>query len=197
MEEVSNIMVRLRELTVQSASDTVGDNERGLLDMEYQQLITEVDRISQSTVFNGTSLLGGDSGRGTLDFQVGAFAGEQNIIQFDSDETDVSSSNIGVEGTTISNKDDALESISVVDEAINSVSGKRANLGSIQSRLQSTVSNLEVQTLNQDHARSVIQDVDVAESTAKLASNNVVKAAAISTLAQANQIPNGALRLLG
>jgi flagellin len=73
----------------------------------------------------------------------------------------------------------------------------RANLGSIQSRLQSTVKNLEVQTINQDAARSVIQDVDVASSSAALASNNVVKNAAVSTLSQANQIPMSALRLIG
>jgi flagellin len=80
--------------------------------------------------------------------------------------------------------------------AISKVSGQRANLGSIQSRLGSTVKNLETQTINQDSARSVIQDVDVAESSAILASNNVVKNAAVSTLAQANQIPNSALRLI-
>ena len=95
------------------------------------------------------------------------------------------------------NKDDALTSISSIDKAIEKVSGQRANLGSIQSRLQSTIKNLEVQTINQDSARSVIQDVDVAEASAALASNQVVKNAAVSTLAQANQIPNSALRLIG
>ncbi len=86
---------------------------------------------------------------------------------------------------------------SVVDGAISKVPGQRANLGSIQSRLGSTVKNLETQTINQDSARSVIQDVDVAEASAALASNQVVKNAAVSTLAQANQIPNSALRLIG
>ena len=90
-----------------------------------------------------------------------------------------------------------LSAISNVDKAIETVSGQRANLGSIQSRLGSTVKNLETQTINQDSARSVIQDVDVAESSAALASNNVVKNAGVATLAQANQIPNSALRLIG
>lgn len=197
LTEVSNILVRLRELSVQAASDTVGDSERGLLDKEYQQLVTEVDRIAASTTFNGTVLLNGDSGNGSLDFHVGAFAGEQNQITFDADATDSSSGSIGVEGTGVSSKDDASSSIADIDGAIDNVSGLRANLGSIQSRLQSTVSNLEVQTINQDNARSVIQDVDVAESSARLASNNVIKAAGISTLAQANNLPNSALRLLG
>lgn len=197
MNEVSNILVRLRELTVQAASDTVGDSERGFLDKEYQNLTKEVDRISKSTVFNGTSLLEGKSGKGTLDFQVGAFAGEQNVIAFDSDATNISSDNIGIGGTSIGAKEAALDSIANIDKAIENVSGQRANLGAIQSRLASTVSNLEVQTINQDSARSVIQDVDVASASAKLASVNVVKNAAISTLAQANAIPNSALRLVG
>ncbi|MCK5072151.1 MAG: flagellin FliC [Bacteriovoracaceae bacterium] len=197
LNEISNIMVRLRELTIQAASDTVGDNERGFLDKEYQQLVTEVDRISASTVFNGNSLLSGESGGGgTMDFQVGAFEGEQNVIQFDAEATDASAEAIGVAGTTLSTKDDALSAIDTIDGGINQVIGLRSNLGSIQSRLQSTVSNLEVQTINQDSARSKIQDVDIADSSAKLASANVLKQSAISTLAQANQISNSALRLI-
>ena len=196
LSETSNILVRLRELTIQSASDTVGESERGFLDKEYQQLTKEVDRISDSTTFNGSQLLNG-KGKGTLDFQVGAFAGEQNKIQFDSSETNSSASSIGISGSGIASKDDALSAISNVDKAIETVSGQRANLGSIQSRLGSTVKNLETQTINQDSARSVIQDVDVAESSAALASNNVVKNAGVATLAQANQIPNSALRLIG
>lgn len=196
LNEVSNILTRMRELTIQASSDTVGDNERGFLDMEYQQLTQEVDRISDSTTFNGTNLLNGE-GDGTLDFQVGAFAGEQNQISFDSSATDASTSNIGIDGTGVADKDDALASIESIDNAINTVSGQRANLGAVQSRLNSTISNLEVQTINQDNARSVIQDVDVASESAKLASSKIVKQAGISTLAQANGLPNSALNLIG
>ncbi|MFZ8932414.1 MAG: flagellin [Bacteriovoracaceae bacterium] len=195
LNEVSNILVRLRELSVQSASDTVGETERSFLDKEYQQLLTEIDRISEATVFNGTQLLNGE-GAGTLDFQVGAFAGEQNIISFDSSETDASTGSIGVDGTGVTEKDSALDSIASLDEAIDQVSGQRSNLGAIQSRLASTVNNLEIQTINQDSARSVIEDVDVANSTAELASANVLKQAGISSLAQANNLPNSALRLI-
>ncbi len=196
LNETTNILVRLRELTIQASSDTVGEQERGFLDKEYQQLTTEIDRIAASTTFNGTQLLNGE-GKGSMDFQVGAFAGEQNRITFDSSESDSSADSIGVGGTGIADKDGALDAISSVDGAIEKVSSMRANLGSIQSRLQSTVKNLEVQTINQDAARSVIQDVDVASSSAALASNNVVKNAAVSTLSQANQIPMSALRLIG
>lgn len=197
INEVSNILVRLRELSVQAASDTVGDKERGFLDKEYQQLTQEVDRIAQATVFNGSSLLNGESDMGTLDFQVGAFAGEQNVIKFDANETNITSDSIGIAGSGVVGKESAKDSIEVIDNAINQVSGQRANLGAIQSRLQSTVSNLEIQTINQDAARSTIEDADVAQETAKMASNNVIKSAGISTLAQANSIPNSALRLIG
>ncbi len=196
LNEVSNILVRLRELTIQASSDTVGDTERGFLDKEYQQLTTEVDRIADSTTFNGTNLLNGEGG-GTLDIQVGAYAGEQNRIQFDSDSTNATADEIGVGGTSIADKGDALDAIADIDGAITAVSGHRANLGSIQSRLQSTVANLETQTINQDSARSVIEDVDVAAETANMASSNVVKNAGVAALAQANQIPNSALRLIG
>ncbi len=197
LSETMNIMVRLRELTIQSASDTVGEREREMLDKEYQQLVSEVDRIAHSTTFNGSKLIAGENDMGTIDFQVGAFAGEQNKISFDSDKADATSGSIGIDGTTVASKSDALDAIEVLDNGMDQVSGLRAELGAMQSRLQSTVSNLEVQTINQDAARSVIMDVDVAESTAKLASSNVVKAAGISTLAQANALPSSAIRLLG
>ncbi len=196
LNEVSNILIRLRELSVQAASDTVGEQERGFLDKEYQHLTQEVDRIASSTVFNGTSLLNGE-GEGTMDFQVGVYAGENNRIQFESGETDAQTGAIGIDGTDVSSKDGALSSIANVDEAINTISGYRANLGAIQSRLKSTVNNLEIQTLNQEASRSTIEDVDVAASSAKLASANVRKQAGISTLVQANGIPNSALRLIG
>lgn len=195
LQESTNILVRLRELSIQAASDTVGDKERGYLDMEYQQLVKEVDRIAESTTFNGTHLLNGEGG-GSLDFQVGAFSGEQNRITFDSAATDASASSLGVSSTGVADKGDALDSIAQIDEAIDKISGQRANLGSIQSRLNTSVSNLEIQTLNQDAARSVIQDADVALETSKMASNNVIKNAGIATLSQANSHPNNALRLL-
>lgn len=195
LNEVSNILIRMRELSIQAASDTVGEKERGLLDKEYQQLTAEVDRISESTTFNGTNLLNGEGD--SLDFQVGAFAGDQNRISFDASDSNATAGSIGISGTGVADKSDALGSVEVIDEAISSISGQRANLGAIQSRLQSTVSNLEVQTINQDSARSIIEDVDVAQETANLAAKTVVKNAGISTLAQANNIPNSALRLVG
>ena len=129
--EVSNILTRLRELSIQAASDTVGEDERGFLDLEYQQLTAEVDRIAGSTKFNGKNLLSGE-GSGVMDFQVGAFAGQENTIQFDSGATNVTSSHLGISGTGVMEKGDALDSIANIDEALNQVSGQRANLGALQ-----------------------------------------------------------------
>ncbi len=195
LNEIGSILVRLRELTIQSASDTVGDNERGLLDKEYQELIKEINRISEATTFNGTNVINGH-GKGVLRFHVGAFAGEVNEISFDSDSANTSSDNIGVTDTSVITKDSALSTIEHIDEAINRVSIKRAEMGAIQSRLQSTVQNLDTQRINHEHAASVIRDTDVAESSAKLAVAQIGISAAISTLAQANTLPFAATRLL-
>jgi flagellin len=195
LNEISNILVRLRELSIQSASDTVGDAERGMLDLEYQELSKEVDRIAQSTEFNGVHLLDGE-GKGVLDFHVGAKGGDQNIIKYDSGQTNASASSIGINGTGVTSKSDSLSSVSSIDEAITMVSGQRASLGAIQNRLQHTVSVLESQSLNQESARSVIEDADIAQSSAKLAASNVLKNAGVSSLAHANMIPNVALKLI-
>jgi flagellin len=195
LNEVSNILVRLRELSVQAASDTVGEQERGFLDQEYQQLVDEVDRISESTSFAGRQVLNGD-GAGTMDFQVGNQGDENSRISFDSTEANASSSNLGISGSGIGDKGDAHDSMDQIDEAINSVSSQRATLGAVQSRLQSAVSNLDTQVINQDAARSMIEDADIAQESSKLASANVAKNASISTLAQANNLPNNALRLI-
>jgi flagellin len=194
--EISNIMTRLRELTIQSASDTVSDNERGFIDKEYQQLLQEQDRIAQTTEFSGINLLNGE-GPAEMDFQVGIKGSETSRITFDSSEANASADNLGVSGTSVETKEDARASIENLDEAMNSVSGYRATLGSVQSRLQSSISNLETTAANQEATRSKIEDVDVALESSKLASAQVVKAAGISTLSQANNIPSSAIRLIG
>jgi flagellin len=195
LNETSNILVRLRELSVQAASDTVGEAERGYLSMEYEQLVQEADRISQTTTFNGRPLLKGEGN--VLQFQVGTKADNNNQIEFDAGSTDASAESLGVGGTSIRGKQDALTNLGVIDQAIERVSGFRANFGSIQSRLQSSVNTLDVSMVNQEAARSRIEDVDVAESTAKLASVQIKGAAGIATLSQANQLGQGALRLVG
>lgn len=195
LNETSNILTRLRELSVQAASDTIGDDERGYLSMEYEQLVQESDRISKTTNFNGISLLNGQGD--TLDFQVGTKAGDDHKISFEPSQADASAETLGIGGTSIRSKGDARDNLQVIDSAIQRVSGYRANFGSIQSRLQSTINNLDVSLVNQEAARSRIEDVDVAESTAKLASIQIQNAAGVATLGQANQLGSGALRLIG
>ena len=196
LDESSNIMTRMRELSIQAASDTVGERERGYLNLEYEQLLQEVDRISKTTTFSGAPLLTGENENGVMEFHVGAYAGQENRISFDAQATDATIEGLGISGTNINNKANAQENLALIDEAITKVAGFRANFGSIQSRLQSTISNLGTATVNTEAARSRIEDVDVASETAKLASNSVIKNAATMTLAQANSVPNSALRLI-
>lgn len=197
LDESTNIMTRMRELSIQAASDTVGEKERGYLNMEYEQLLSEVDRISKTTSFSGAPLLTGENENGVMEVHVGAYAGEDNKISIDTESTDATVDSLGLAGTNITSKDDAADNLEKIDDAIDKVSGFRANFGSIQSRLQSTISNLDNAVTNTEAARSRIEDVDVAAETAKLASTNVMKQAGISTLSQANNLPNSALRLIG
>lgn len=195
LNETSSILTRLRELSIQAGSDTVGDAERGYLSLEYEQLVQEADRISKTTSFNGKPLLKGEGD--VLQFQVGAFGNEDNRIEFDAGSTDASAENLGISGTNVRDKQDALSNLERIDSAIGKVSAFRANFGSIQSRLNSTINNLDTAVVNQESARSRIEDVDVADSTAKLASAQIKNAAGTATLAQANALGNSALRLIG
>jgi flagellin len=195
LNETSNILTRLRELSIQAGSDTVGENERGYLSLEYEQLVQEADRISKTTSFNGRPLLQGQGDM--LQFQVGAYGGQENMIELDAGATDASSESLGISGTNIRDKSDAIGNLERIDEAINKVSAFRANFGSVQSRLTSTINNLDVAVVNQEAARSRIEDLDVAESTAKLASAQIKNAAGMATLSQANGLGNAALRLIG
>lgn len=196
LNEISSILVRLRELSIQAASDTVGENERGFANKEYQSLVSEIDRIAETTSFNGTNVINGD-GKGILNFHVGSFSGEENVIEFDTDGNYTSASVLGISGTGTETKSDALSNIDVLDEAINQISGQRAYLGSIQSRMQHAVNNLETNTINHETTKSKIEDVDVAEAAAKLASHQILKAGSIKTLAQGMDFPKAALKLIG
>ena len=196
MQEVSNILVRLRELSVQAASDTVGDKERAFTDMEFQQLTKEMERISASTEFNGIKLLNGEGDQ--KDFQVGtgndSFA---DRISFDPAGINVATSELGVDGLAVGSKEGAQENLTVIDTAMDKVNGNRAVLGALQNRLQSTVSNLDVKTENLSAANSRIRDTDVAQVSADLAKANIMTSAGTSVLAQSNNSNMSALKLIG
>jgi flagellin len=195
LNEISSILIRLRELSVQAASDTIGPVERQFLNVEYDQLVSEIDRIADGTEFNGTQLL---SGTGSiLDFQVGT-RNDPNIdrLSFDASKADANAAALGVNLTSVADKASAQNSLSALDSAIVSVSAMRADFGAIQNRLQSTISNIGVSIENMSAANSRIRDVDVAEETAEYTKNNILLQAGTSVLAQANQSSQTALGLL-
>ena len=195
MTEVANILIRLRELGVQAASDTIGDRERTLLDVEYGQLLDEVDRIAQSTEFNGTKILTGEGDR--VDFQVSTRNNEfADRISFDPVNVDTTTGALGIDIASVHNKESARLSLTSVDEAINQVNSVRADLGAIQNRLNSTIENIQASVENIATANSRIRDTDMAEETSELAKQNVLMQAGVSVLSQANQGNNLALQLL-
>ena len=194
INEVSNILIRLRELSVQAASDTIGDAERGFLNKEVQSLKGEIDRIAQVTNYNGTSLLNGEGNQ--LTFQVGTEAGEMNRIEFDPSKTNVQANALGVEGLDLASKDGALDALGSLDEAIKRVNENRSELGALQNRLHSTSNTLGIAVENLSDARSRIADTDIAAETSTLIKNQILQNAGISVLAQANTSPNSALKLL-
>ena len=196
LNEVGNILIRLRELTIQSASDTIGDKERGYINQEFQSLKSEIDRIAQATNFSGTPLLNGESAKGTLELQVGAFNSAHDRIGFKVDAFDTRPDKLEISGTGTVDIDASREAISQVDHALDMVNGYRASLGAMQNRLNSTSNSLSVGIENMSAAQSRIRDADIANETANLAKHSILKQAGVAVLAQANQEPALALRLI-
>lgn len=196
LTEIGNIMIRLRELAVQGASDTVGDTERGFINNEVQSLTSEVDRIANSTTFAGTPLLNGQSEKGVLEFQVGTRNDESDRIQFDTTQNDVRASTLGIDGLDYSTQDGARGALDNVDGAMTQIFAARARLGATQNKLHSTVNNLEIGRENYAEARSRIADTDVAQATSDLVRGNILQNAGVAVLAQANTAPSAALKLL-
>jgi flagellin len=196
LNEIGNIVVRLRELGVQAASDTVGEKERGMLDKEVQQLKSEVQRISAVTTWGTTKLLDGSSPQ--FDFQVGIFNNaEEDRISFKAGENVATLDALGIAGLDYTSKEGAQSALMALDEAQTHVNGTRANLGALQNRLTSTVDNLGVAQENMSAANSRIRDTDVAAASSEMTRNNILLQAGTSTLAQANQSNQLALKLIG
>lgn len=196
LNEVSSILTRMRELAVQTASDTVGDVERGMTNMEYQNLKQELDRISQVTEFNGQKLLDGNGKK--YDFQIGVNNNDfQDRIGYDSNMVNSRIDQLGVSELDVGSKEGSQQSLAAVDSAIEKVSGYRSFLGAIQNRLTSTSNNLQVNVENLSAANSRIRDVDYADATAQQAKNSILSSAGTSVLAQANANTQNALKLIG
>lgn len=196
LNEVSNMLIRLRELGVQSASDTIGETERKFLDVEYQQLKSEIQRITEATEFNGYELLNGTGGM--IDIQVGvnndAF---RDRISFNSGAADASLQALGLTAESVATKEGAQMSLTTIDDAMTSVNAIRANFGALQNRLVSTSNNILIADENLSAANSRIRDTDVAAETSEMTRNNILLQAGVSVLGQANQSQQLALKLLG
>ncbi len=196
LNEVSNMLIRLRELGVQAASDTIGDTERQFLDVEYQQLKSEIQRVTESTQYNGYDLLNGTGG--ILDIQVGVNNDPfKDRISFNAGAANSTLEALGVVAESLATKESAQQSLSVVDTAMLRVNSIRANFGAMQNRLQSTSNNLLIYDENMSAANSRIRDTDVATETSEMIRNNILMQAGVSVLGQANQQAQLALKLLG
>ncbi len=196
MNEVSSMLSRMRELSVQSASDTIGNTERKYLDNEIQQLKNEIDRLAKGTEFNGRFLLNGTGEN--MDFQIGIH-NEPSLdrISYNPADTNVTLGKLGLSSVGVAEKENAQMSLDVIDESVKVLNGNRAKLGALQNRLTTTVASTDVATENFTAAKSRIKDADIATETAEFARTNIMLQSGISVLAQANQVKGMALKLLG
>ncbi len=195
LNEVSNILVRLRELGIQSASDTISDRERGLVNSEYTQMLDEVDRIAATTEFNGTNLLSGEDK--SIDFQINTQnSPTADRISYDGQSADVRSEALGIATANVADKLSAQNSLAMIDSAIQQVAGIRSSFGAVQSRLNSTVENLQQSVENNSTANSRIRDMDVAEESTNMAKQNILMQSGTAILAQSNQQGQLAMQLM-
>ena len=194
LNEVNSVLTRLRELSIQAANGSVSNQDKDTLNEEFTSLVDEIDRIAQSTEFNGINLLDGSSA--SVSFQVG-YGTTAGVDTLDVTLQAADETALGLNGLDIGATGDTSAAIAAIDTAINTVSSLRGSLGAAQNRLGSTINNLAIQTENLSAAESRIRDVDVAYETAQLTRNSILQQASISVLAQANAQPQSALALLG
>ncbi|MBK7395698.1 MAG: flagellin FliC [Myxococcales bacterium] len=189
--QVGGLLGRMRELSVQAANGSYTSNDRANLNTEFTSLRSEIDRIAQSTSFNGTSLLNAAT---TVAFQVGIGTAASDTVSVGFGG--LTTSSLGVGASAVDTAANATSAITAIDTAISSVSSTRAKFGAAVNRLQSTVGNIQSMKTNLSAANSRIKDVDVAEETAAMSRQQVLSQAGAAVLAQANQAPQLALSLL-
>lgn len=194
LNEVSNILVRLRELSIQAASDTIGDTERAFTDREFQSLKQEIQRISESTNFNGIPLLSGREQ--PIDIQVGVNNTANDRLSYDTKFADARVESLGIGEDTVISKLGAQNSLSKIDSGLKRVNEVRSTLGAMQNRLASTVSNLSIYDENLSAANSRIRDTDIAEESSELVKQQILQQAGVAVLGHANSSQQMALKLL-
>jgi flagellin len=197
MNGVSNILTRLRELAMESASDGVGNTQRGFIDTEAKQLQSELDRISSTAEYNGTKLRDGTASN--LNFQVGIRGTSADAITVNMLSMNVSIASLGVSTASVnlSSLTGAQAALASIDKAIDNISQQRSVLGALANRFASVSDTIASASQNLSAADSRIRDVDVTSATADLARENVLTQAGVAVLAQANQVPQMTLKLLG
>lgn len=193
LNEQNNLLIRMRELAVQAASDTFSDNEREMLQMEFEQLQKEVDRIAQTTQFGSNKLLVGASKE--YEFQVGAYGGAENIVKYKSD-ADTRAGALDVESLDVGSKSGARDSLETIDSALQKIAGARASFGAIQSRLDSTISHAGIQEENLQNAHSRIADTNIAQAVSDMYRAQAMQQYQISVLNEANRFPGSVIRLI-
>jgi flagellin len=189
---IGSLLARLRELSSQAASGTVGNTERSYIDQEFLALRSEIDRIAQTTEFNGQALTSGS----TISFSVavGFRSGAGNTLSLDLN--DITTNSLGLSSVNVSTSANASSALANIDNAISAIATARAEYGSIQNRFEATISNLQITSENLTAAESRIRDADVAYETSQFTKNQILVQAGISILAQANTLPQQALALL-
>ncbi len=193
MNETSGLVIRMRELAVQSANDTVGATERAFLNNELGELRKEVDRIAEVTEFNGTKLINGAAT--SLTFQVGINNSTNDRISVGIN--DMHATALGFGAVDISTITGAQTALGTLDGSITSISAGRAEIGAVQNRMSASIQSLATAQENLAAANSRIRDADIAQESANLTKNSILMQAGVSVLAQANQQPALALSLLG
>jgi flagellin len=197
MNEQSSILTRMRELAMRSASDTIGDEERDLVEMEYRQMAEEIQRIAESTRFNNEQLLTMSEDNFRIkDFQIGIYDDEDSRLTIAPLEFATDEETLGINTTSTWSKEDSQISLSEIDNAINEVSSQRSQIGSYQNKLTSTMNNLDTQILNSSEANSRIRDVDFAHETAENIRANLQIESASKVMVQSNNMGKNALKLL-
>ena len=195
LNEIGNILIRLRELAIQAASDTIGDVERGFTDREFQSLKQEVDRIANVTNFNGTPLLNGRAG--IFEIQVGTHNNPiLDRVVYNGERSDATLDALRLGGESVATKQGSQLSLAVIDDALVQVNSVRADLGALQNRLQSTINNQMISEENLSAANSRIRDTDFAEEVSEQTKQNILMQAGVSVLGQANATNQATLKLL-
>ena len=191
LDEVTNMLQRIRELAVQSSSGTYQDSDRTNLQTEVSALTSQITQIVSNTKFNGVGLFTGSAGSGgTVTIQTGSSSAD--TVDMDFTQLDLSSAT----SVDISTSSGASSALDTLDTAITTVATKRATLGASQSRLQSVVNNLNSNITNLSDARSRIEDADFGMETTNLAKSQILSQASTAMLAQANQSQQNVLSLL-